>query len=57
MPKCKYKRNGLKYTVSNHLQEVEEDETRFQFLGNTEKNQMQGLRVHLYMVINSLFKI
>lgn len=47
--------------MSNYLQEAEEDETRFQletqFLGNTEKNQMQGLRVHLYMVINSLFKI
>lgn len=57
MPKYKYKRNVLKHVVSNYLQEAEKDETCFQSLENTEKNQMQTLRVYLYMGINSLLKI
>lgn len=57
MPKCKYKRNVLKYNVSNYLQEAEKDETYFQFLENTEKSQTQSFRVYLYMGINSFLKI
>lgn len=57
MPKCKYKRNVLKYHVSNYLQEAEKDESHFQFFENTEKNQMQSLRVCLYIGTNSLLKI
>lgn len=50
MPKCKYKRNVLKYHVSNYLQEAENDESHFQYFENREKlnSELKSLSLHRY---------